>query len=255
MIDHAEQANASILGKYDILPFNGTAGVMDEWEPDVLIDAAADAIQIRNPGGLRDALARGADVNGRLQLIDAAGTHVSLLTYAALYDDIPPHACCKLLLAAGADVHQVDGGRFSPLCLAAKYDCPTLLALFLAAGADPNIRGEGPRGAPLLCAIYIGSRECALMLLRAGSKLKTVSSKWIREKLREAEALESPQTEPLRNARSLNNFLRLMRDNGGWEAHVKRHRALLVGRLRYWLRLPEDALGIIVDFAVPPGGS
>jgi len=93
------------------------------------------------------------------------------------------------------------------------------------------------------------------MLLRAGSKLRTVSSKWIREKLREARALESPRTEQVKNARSLNNFLRLIRKNGGWDAHVKRHRALLVGRLRYWLRLPEDALGIVVDFSVLPGGS
>ena len=240
---------------------------MDEMNYIHILEAAADAIGVRNPDGLRDALSRGADVNGRLQVDDAVGTPVSLLGYAALHDDIPPHACCKLLLAAGADVNYVDSRGATPLCLAARRGRPTLVALFLAAGADPNNRGEGPRGAgaPLLCATCRGSRECALMLLRAGSKLRTVSSKWIREKLREAEALsivnvrnetvESPGTEPLRNARSLNNFLRRMRKNGGWEAHVKRHRALLVGRLRHWLRLPEDALGIVVDFSVLPGGS
>jgi hypothetical protein len=86
-----------------------------------------------------------------------------------------------------------------------------------------------------------------LAVLRAGAVLSTFSTKSLREEL--CEARESSDKE------RLNNFLRLMRKNGGWEAHVKRHRALLVGRLRYWLRLPEDALGIVVDFSVLPGGS
>ena len=53
----------------------------------------------------------------------------------------------------------------------------------------------------------------------------------------------------------LNDFLVRIRDAGGWDAHVRRHRALLVGRLRDLLRLPEDALGLIVDFSAPPGGN
>lgn len=254
MIVHAEQANASSVGKYDKLPFNSNAAgvMMDEM---YILSRVFDAIGARNPDALRDALARGADVNnGHLGISGDAGNPISLLEYAAMRDDLPPHACCSLLLAAGADVHHVDGRGATALCLAARVGRPTLVALFLAAGADPNNRGEFPRCEPLSTAIYSGSRECALMLLRAGANLTTFSPKWIREKLREARR-GSDKEQHLNRVRSLNNFLRLMRDNGGWEAHVKRHRALLVGRLRYWLRLPEDALGIVVDFSVLPGGS
>ena len=212
---------------------------------------AADAIALGNPDGLRDALARGADVNGRLYFEVDLQFHISLLGYAAKCDD---HSCCMVLLAAGADVNFVDGHGATPLCLAAKGGCPALVALFLAAGADPNIRGQFPRYQPLWFAIYSGRRECALMLLRAGANLTTFKPKWIREKLLEA-SRGSDKEQQLKRTRSLNNFLRLIRKNGGWEAHVKRHRALLVGRLRYWLRLPEDALGIVVDFSVLPGGS
>ena len=53
----------------------------------------------------------------------------------------------------------------------------------------------------------------------------------------------------------LNDFLVRIRDAGGWDAHVRRHRALLLGRLRDLLRLPDDALGLIVDFSAPPGGN
>ena len=219
-----------------------------------LLSRVFDAVAARNPDALRDWLARGADVNGDLGAYDDAGTTISLLEYAARRDDLPPHACCSLLLAAGADVNYVDSRGATALCLAAKAGRPTLVALFLAAGADPNNQAELTRCRPLLFAIWSGSQECALMLLRAGAKLTNLSPKWIREELCEARR-GSLKEQHLNRVRSLNSFLRLMRKNGGWEAHVKRHRALLVGRLRYWLRLPEDALGIVVDFSVLPGGS
>ena len=223
--------------------------VMDEMGSP--ISDAADAIAIGNPDGLRDALARGADVNGRLYFEVDLQFHISLLGYAAKCDD---HSCCMVLLAAGADVNFVDGYGATPLCLAARAGRPTLVALFLAAGADPNNQAELTRCRPLSSAIWSGSRECALMLLRAGANLTTYKPRWIRDMLREARR-GSDKERQLKRMRSLNNFLRLMHDNGGWEAHVKRHRALLVGRLRHWLRLPEDALGIVVDFSVLPGGS
>jgi hypothetical protein len=222
-------------------------------EMEIVLDAAR-AIMQNNPDGLRDAMARGADVNS---VVDCAfnddGTPrvtASLLTIATSRDIFgvrgPPHACCELLVAAGADLTCVDLGGLTPLCLACLKGCTTMVALFLAAGADPNY-STCPSKSPLLCAIYQGQRECALAVLRAGAVLSTFSTKSLREEL--CEARESSDKE------RLNNFLRLMRKNGGWEAHVKRHRALLVGRLRYWLRLPEDALGIVVDFSVLPGGS
>ena len=122
MIVHAEQANASSLGKYDKLPFNSNAGVMDEMD-DVMDEMgfpnsdAADAIALGNPDGLRDALARGADVNGRLYFEVDLQFHISLLGYAAKCDD---HSCCMVLLAAGADVNFVDGHGATPLCLREK---------------------------------------------------------------------------------------------------------------------------------------
>ena len=218
-------------------------------EMEIVLDAAR-AIMQNNPDGLRDAMARGADVNSVVDCaFDDDGTPrvtASLLTIATSRDDLPPHACCELLVAAGADLTCTNSGGFTPLCLACLKGCTTMVALFLAAGADPNY-STGPSKSPLLCAIYQGQRECALALLRAGAVLSLFTPKSLREEL--CEARESSDKE------RLNNFLRLMRENGGWEAHVKRHRALLVGRLRYWLRLPEDALGIVVDFSVLPGGS
>ena len=210
---------------------------------------AGHAIQDDNPDGLRDAMARGADVNGVIDCSFDDGTPVtaSLLLLATSRDVFPPHACCELLVAAGADFTCADPDGYTPLCIACLQGYTKMVALFLAAGADPNYCANCRSPSPLLCAIHKGQRECAMALLRAGAVLSLFTPKSIREEL--CEARRSADKE------RLNNFLRLMRDNGGWEAHVKRHRALLVGRLRYWLRLPEDALGIVVDFSVLPGGS
>ena len=113
---------------------------------------------------VRDLLARGTDpdVRGprRITPLTAAAYHGYLAVARALVDagaDVNAadadgmrplsasmlgghHAISQLLIERGADVEFLDPTGDTPLMTAAAYSSPKLVAMLLAAGADPNAR-------------------------------------------------------------------------------------------------------------------
>jgi len=62
----------------------------------------------------------------------------------------------RLLLAHGADVHNLDGDGISALHRAVQADSPAAVDQLLAAGADPNLREAKWRGTALSWAVVLG---------------------------------------------------------------------------------------------------
>ena len=127
-------------------------------------------------------LAAGADVHARSRTrtrfvnIGDPNDHLNLylgdvregaatpLLFAARQGDT---ASARLLLAAGADVHDATADRISALLTAAHGGHRELTALLLAAGADPN---DGSGGYTALhAAVLRGDREMTRALLAAGA--------------------------------------------------------------------------------------
>ena len=160
----------------------------------------------------------------------------------------------KLLLAAGAEVNEVGLGGATPLHLAClpDKDRDTIAFLLLAAGADSNLISSSNSWSlspPSHFALIHGKRKVLLQMLRSGANVEVLPAT-------SAHLNYSPRVNPekLLRVKDLNDYMIRIRDSGGWNAHVVRHRALLVGRLRNLLRLPEDPLGVVVDFSILPGG-
>ena len=89
---------------------------------------------------------------------------------------------------------------------------------------------------PLRLAIFLGQREAALTLLRAGAAITVLRAEWIK---------------PANKV--LHNYMADIIHDGGWNARVERHRRPLMSILSN-LALPHDALRVILSFWSPPGG-
>ena len=181
-----------------------------------MVEDARRAIKGNDEAALRDAIRRGADVNGMVPCDnEATGT----------------------------------SGHFPLLCLAASEEAAGLCEILLAAGADLNLRATtngalalhdaaltGNVACTLRLAIVEGHREVALTLLRAGAAIT---------------ALRRAEITPENGA--LHDYMVDIMDKGGWNARVERHRRPLMSILSN-LALPHDALVVVLSFWSPPGG-
>ena len=237
---------------------------------EALVDDARRAIVANDEAALRDAIRRGADVNGMIPCHDdeSGGSGRCPLLFLAASRGLP--GMCEILLAAGADanIHSTMDGAVA-LHIAAYHGFTACVRVLLRAGTDVNARGNDDTtplhtasnkghvdaaklliaagasleardrlvgATPLRIAIYFGHRELALTLLRAGAAIKVMRAEWIK-----------PENE------ALHNHMVDIIDTGGWDARVERHRRPLMSILSN-LALPHDALVVILSFWSPPGG-
>ena len=236
---------------------------------DALVEDARAAIKGNDEAALRDAIRRGADVNGMMPCQDrttGARGHFPLLCLASSKGNA---GMCEILLAAGADLNlRSTTTGYNALHNAIAYDNTACVRLLLRAGTDVNARGNNgatalhgasykgrvhaaelliaaganlevrdrPGATPLRCAIYFGHREVALTLLRAGAPITVLPTKWIKPR---NEALQDHMVDIV--------------DTGGWNARVERPRRPLMSILSN-LALPHDALVVVLSFWSPPGG-
>ena len=234
------------------------------------MEDARRAIKGNDEAALRDAIRRGADVNGMIpytnQITGARGLF-PLLHLAAVkglagmceillaegadvnipstLDGCSPlhiaayrgfNACVRLLLRAGVDVDVRTSNSFVPLHFASQFGHAwDSVKLLIAAGA--NVEARDRQGTtPLRLAIFKGHREFALTLLRAGAAIK---------------GLRSVEIKPSNSA--LHDYMMDIIDTGGWDARVERHRRPLMSILSN-LALPHDALVVVLSFWSPRGG-
>ena len=229
-------------------------------------DARA-AVRANDEENLCDALGRGADPNFRFGDLD-----FTLLTYASFYAF---DACCRLLLARGADPNLPDGYDNSPMhcaCarngstrVASQRECVRklldvgaevnlcskingLTALHVACkfGYEPIVKFLIRCGAslevktldgftPLGFAISSGRRKTALTLLRAGAKLKVLIHGCVR-----------PQNQ------DLNDYMIEIVNEGGWAARARKHEDACLRVVSRCVRLPRDVmLSIAAYWSMP----
>lgn len=84
----------------------------------------------------------------------------------------PDSATVKSLIARGADIEVTDGEkkRTPLLAVCAGSHCNDIAALLLAAGANPNVRGENG-AAPLLMAVLMKNETQVDLLIAHGAAL------------------------------------------------------------------------------------
>ena len=227
------------------------------------------AIKGNDEAALRDAIRRGADVNGMVPwnnqatgartghpLLNSAafrglpGLCEILLTEgadvnipSAISGGRPLHnaasggftACVRLLLRAGADVNARANDGTTPLHIASRFGRAHAAKLLTAAGANLEARNQ-EADTPLRLALLEGHREVALTLLRAGAAITVLRAEWI-----------TPENS------ALHNYMVDIIHDGGWNARVERHRRPLMSILSN-LAVPHDALRVVLSFWSPPGG-
>ena len=236
---------------------------------EALVEDARKAIIANDGAALRDAIRRGANVNGMIPCHNettGVDSHFPLLQLAT---SVGLAGMCEILLAAGADA-KIGSTITGDVALhnAANKGFPACVRVLLRAGADVNARANDGATAlhsasdtgrvhaaklliaagtdletrtnsgftSLLYAIARGHREVALTLLRAGAAIKVLRAEWIKP-----------------DNKALHNHMVDIIDEGGWNARVERHRRPLMSILSN-LALPHDALVVVLSFWSPPGG-
>jgi ankyrin repeat protein len=105
-------------------------------------------------------------------------------------------AAIKVLVAAGANVHEASAGRFTPLLFAVRGGHVAASRALLNAGADPNKRMPDGMSA-LVLAIYNAHYELAAFLLDRGTD-PNASARDGRHSIRSQVAPAEPRIQPAR---------------------------------------------------------
>ena len=162
------------------------------------------------------------------KMLGLMGTSLALRDYAA---------CCRALVAAGADVNAVDDGLESPLEYAAELGCAAMVKKLISAGAiylDDALRLAVSRGR---------LRNCAL-LIRAGAELPD------KEKTRGfLEVYASNWDDPCRVliTRARTYIERISATIGGFQAYEREHcRRLTTVFANKFPALPIEVISHIV---------
>lgn len=120
----------------------------------------ADAAMKGDKEGVRELLKSGADVNA------AQGDGMTALHWAALKGDAE---LAQMLVYAGANVKATTRlGGYNPLILAAREGHADVIAVLLAAGADPNAATTSGT-TPLMLAASSGNARAVTMLIENGA--------------------------------------------------------------------------------------
>jgi ankyrin repeat protein len=236
---------------------------------EALVKDAKRAMKGNDAAALRDAIRRGADVNGmvpcrekntgarglfpllflaalkgfpgmcEILLAEGADANIPATTTGGVALGCAAYkgftACVRLLLDAGADPNSEANDRTTPLHVASNEGRVDAVKLLIAAGANLEARNQ-QNNTPLRLALLEGHREVALTLLRAGAAITV---------LRRAEI--TPENG------ALHDYMADIIHDGGWNAHVERHRRPLMSILSN-LALPHDALVVVFSFWSPRGG-
>ena len=113
------------------------------------------------------------------------------------------------------------------------------MALLINAGARVTDRaGRHLQGEHIICALQSNNREVAKMLLRAGAEIPRDSQGFSR----------------LFYDNPANALAKRVQARGGWKAHTRHHKRVLVGLVTKCRPMPADAAGLVVEFMCPPGG-
>ena len=116
---------------------------------------------------LEEALAAGADLNGR----DSMGrTPLHVATFARQPSII------RALAAAGADMGALDNERYDAVTIAAVADDEETLRVLLALGASATLVTSRYDGTALIAAAHLGHDGVVRQLIRAGAPLNHVNN-------------------------------------------------------------------------------
>ena len=244
---------------------------------------ARDAVRENNEAALRDALGRGADVHfswvdeyhdragslyheqftlltfaacnghdGLCKILVAAGADpirapdpdegASPLHFACIRDEISPErkmACVRCLLDAGADVNGRDSCGQTPLHYVCGHDedrasmqgLHRVAQLLLSYGANTEVKNLRGRTPLHLALISNGYRKLVLTLLRAGAALKVLNHSSVTDK----------------NV-ALQDYLVDIVNDGGWDAHARKHHDLLLGVVSKCVQLPPEVMSTIASY-------
>ena len=149
-------------------------------------------------------------------------------------------ACVRALLRAGADVDSEDTESSTPLMDAAESGSVETCLALISAGADVNHVNDFDVP-PFSIALGNGHRRLLPVLLEAGAAIDARDIR--RSKRNESACL----------------YVDTITKNGGYKAHVKKHRRILTGYIKKLQsqegrRLPEDVASHVLSFWTPPGG-
>ena len=151
-----------------------------------------------------------------------------------------------ILLAAGADVHKMDGGGtplYSSVGPTAKHARGAKLLLLHGARVN-DVGGMSSDRRPLYRAIEFGQRDLVKTFLRAGAEIP-------------ARLPALPRTSRAKKVAPILDLMAAIRSAGGWPEYVAKHHGVLasfVSKLSAKSVVPLDAASHLVAFWCPPGG-
>jgi ankyrin repeat protein len=157
----------ALLGLIALVPFMAMAQTAPRADEVARFPALHAAAHRGDLAALRQALATGADVNGR----DGHGrTPLHVATFARQREAI------KALAAAGAQLGLLENDRYDAVTIAAVADDEDTLRVLLALGASAKLTTSRYDGTALIAAAHLGHDGVVRQLIAAGAPLDHVNN-------------------------------------------------------------------------------